>query len=481
MSSRLFACRIALRARALLASSLCATLLAGCQPQTPPLPNSTGKLSVAIRPGPTSWFPGADGVPTGFDHDLLARFARSRGLTLEVVEVDSAVALIAKVAAGEVHVGAGGLYSPAPATTKADAARADPRPVLWTNGYFAVEPVLVYGTGGFRPESWRDLAGAQVAYLPDTGIEAELAAVRAAHPEFAWIASPLPTADALIAGVSEGRVDYAVMPSTDAVAARSVFLEFDQAFTIGPKRDLAWAVAPAHRALRDDINAFFTDLRRDGALARYAEHYFHVGRPIERIDAGVFHERIRTVLPQYRQLFAEAQLRSGIEWRLLAAVAYQESQWDPFAVSETGVRGFMQITEDTARKLGVTDLLDPRQSAIAGARYLAELSARLPARIVEPDRTWLALAAFNIGPGHLEDARVLAQRQKLDPDRWSNVRSALPLLALPEHFALARNGYARGGMPVAFVDRVRAYYDILLRHEQPAPPRLHAVPVAEPR
>ncbi len=143
---------------------------------------------------------------------------------------------------------------------------------------------------------------------------------------------------------------------------------------------------------------------------------------------------MRTVLPQYRSLFHDGQEKSGIEWRLLAAIAYQESQWDPTATSATGVRGIMQITEDTAKHLGIRDLLDPAQNVVAAARYLRDLKAKLPARIQEPDRTWLALAAFNIGLGHLEDARVLAQKQKLNPDLWSDVKKVLPLLALPEYY-----------------------------------------------
>ncbi len=125
----------------------------------------------------------------------------------------------------------------------------------------------------------------------------------------------------------------------------------------------------------------------------------------------------------------------------------------------------MQLTEDTAKRMGVTNLLDPAQNVLAGARYLNDLKERLPERIQEPDRTWLALAAYNIGLGHLEDARVLAQRQGLDPDHWTNVKKVLPLLALPEHYEKAKLGYARGGMPVAFVDRVRGYYDVLLAHQ----------------
>jgi len=193
---------------------------------------------------------------------------------------------------------------------------------------------------------------------------------------------------------------------------------------------------------------------------------------MHRIDAGVLHERVRTLLPQYRSLFHDAQERTGIEWRLLAAIAYQESQWDPAATSETGVRGFMQITEETAKRLGVRDLLDPAQNVLGAARYLREIKDKLPARIVEPERTWMALAAFNIGLGHLEDARILAQKQKLNPDLWIDVKKVFPLLALPEYFGQAKLGYARGGMPVAFVDRVRAYYDVLLAQEQPHWPRL---------
>jgi len=451
-------------------------LVAGCEPapvQPPPLDN---RLIVAVRPGPTSWFPGPHGAPAGFDHDLIVRFAEERKLTLVVVEVDSAATVMAKVAAGDVQVGAGGLFPPPPSTRKADAASADARPVLWTNGYYAVEPVLIYGRDGFKPKTWKDLEGATVAYVEGTGIEEQLASVRAAHGEVLWKAMPLPSADALIAQVSDGDVDFAVVPSIAAAAARNIFLEFDVAFTVGPKRDLAWAVAPAYRALRDDLDRFFTKARADGLLTRLADHYFGYAQQVQRIDAGVFLERLKSVLPDYRGVFEHAQTVTGVEWRLLAALAYQESQWNPFATSETGVRGFMQITEDTAKHLGIADRLDPKASTIGAARYLASLKSKLPARIAEPDRTWLALAAFNIGTAHLEDARVLAQKQKLNPDLWADVKKALPLLALPEYYDTAKYGYARGGMPVVFVDRVRAYYDILVRQEGPYQPPLRAYP-----
>jgi membrane-bound lytic murein transglycosylase F len=448
--------------------------LGGCgrEPAPPPSPEGNA-LIVVVRPGPTTWFAGENGEPSGLDHDLLQRFAHEQKLPLLIVVADNATTLMRKVSRGEAHIGAGGLFQ-MPSEEIRDGSPI-PRRVLWTDGYHAVEPVLVYNRDGFTPQSWSDLVGTTIAYAQHTGLESAIATIRAAHPEVHWKALDPPTADALIAQVSEGVVDYAIVASSDAAAMRNVYLDFEVAFPVGPRRELAWAVAPGQPELRDAIDQFFRRARRDGTLARAIDRYF-AAREIERIDAEVFRDRIHKTLPQFRAFFHDAQAQTGVEWRLLAAVAYQESQWDPVATSETGVRGLMQLTEDTARKLGVGDRLDAKASALGAAKYLRDLKDKLPARITEPDRTWLALAAFNIGVAHLEDARILAQRQKLNPDLWSDVRKTLPLLAQQDYFLQAKNGYARGGMPVAFVDRVRAYYDVLLRTEPALEPRLRSMP-----
>ncbi|MBA3507400.1 MAG: membrane-bound lytic murein transglycosylase MltF [Betaproteobacteria bacterium] len=450
-------------------------MLHGCSKEPEPKTSLLAdQLIVAVHAGPTTWFSGPHGDPAGFDHDLVARFAAERNLKLHTIEANSATELLAKVAAGEAHMGVGGLYGPA-ASGSGNIAADDAR-VLWTQGHFAVEPVVIYNVDGFKPKQWQDLQGAALTYTESTGIDAQFAAIRADHPEVTWTPLTVPSVDALIALVAEGAANYAIVPSIDAAAARNIHLDFDVAFVAGEKRDLAWAVAPSQTALRDDLDSFFARARRDGLLARLADRYFGYARRVARIDAGVFQERLNTVLPQYRALLQDAQAATGIEWRLLAAVAYQESRWNPVATSETGVRGIMQITEETARHLGVADRLDPKISILAGARYLRDLKTKLPERITEPDRTWLALAAFNIGVAHLEDARILTQKRKGNPDLWSDVRQALPLLAVPEYHEQAKYGYARGGMPVVFVDRVRAYYDILLRHEPAFQPRLRAFP-----
>lgn len=411
-------------------------------------PSRDRELVVAVVPGPSSWYPGAHGRPAGFDADLVARYAESRGLPVKFVEASDAPAVLQKVASGEAHIGVGGLYA-----GSAD----DERRIMWTKATYAVQPVVIYHLESAKPRSFKDLAEREVAHT------AGLEALVAAHDQVAWRdASNLSNA-ALIQQVSDGDIEYAVVPAADAFAMRNVLPGYDIAFAADRRRDLAWAVTAERVALRDDLDRFLAAAREERLVARLASLYFEPPGQVERIDAGIFRDRLRTVLPKYRALFEQAQATSSIEWRLIAAIAYQESQWDPAATSETGVRGFMQITEETASYLGLADRLDATAATLAAARYLAALKAKLPARIADPDRTWLALAAFNIGAGHVEDARVLAQRMKLNPDLWSDVRQALPLLARPEYYELARNGYARGGMPVVFVDRVRAFHDILSR------------------
>ncbi len=352
--------------------------------------------------------------------------------------------------------------------------------MLWSSGYYPVEATLIYNGEGYKPGNWSELDGETVAYVRGTGLTPEIDDLRRAHPGIDWKPLDVPSVEALISQVSDGSVSYAVVASNEAAVARNAYLGYETGFASGGKRELAWAVAPQFSALRKDLDAFLARAKRNGTLAKLAERYFVRNRKLARIDAGVFQERIGTMLPQYRRQLQQAQEATGIEWRLLAAVAYQESQWDPLATSETGVRGLMQLTEETARHLGVVDRLDPKASIHAAARYLRLLKEKLPARIPEPDRTWFALAAWNIGLGHLEDARVLAQKQKLNPDLWNDVKKALPLLAQPEYHVEAKNGYARGGMPVAFVDRVRGYYDILLAQQPPTQPRLRMMAETPP-
>lgn len=216
-------------------------------------------------------------------------------------------------------------------------------------------------------------------------------------------------------------------------------------------------------------HAFIERVRKDGTLARLEERYFGHVRRLKQIDIEKFFGQIETTLPKLRKHFQDAERITGIDWRLIAALAYQESHWDPFATSYTNVRGMMMLTEETADRLGVSNRLDARESIIGGARYLNILKDTLPADVEEPDRTWLALAGYNIGPGHLNAARTIGRQLKANPNAWYDMKRVLPLLAKPQYYNRLKSGRARGGEAVILVENIRSYYDILTRNEAPLP------------
>ena len=143
------------------------------------------------------------------------------------------------------------------------------------------------------------------------------------------------------------------------------------------------------------------------------------------------------------------------------AQAYQESHWNPKASSPTGVKGIMMLTRRTAKSLGVKNRLDARQAIPAGAQYLAKMRSRFRDDIPEPDRTYLALAAYNIGRAHMHDAQTLARKLNKNPYRWSDIESVLPLLSEKKHYKKLKYGYARGLEPVLYVQRIRNYQNII--------------------
>jgi membrane-bound lytic murein transglycosylase F len=173
-------------------------------------------------------------------------------------------------------------------------------------------------------------------------------------------------------------------------------------------------------------------------------------------------KKIETTLPEYIQHFKKAAQIYKLPWQLLAAIAYEESAWSPDAKSVTGVIGFMQITKETALFLGIKDRLNVKENIFAGAKYLRFLLHRMPRSLPLKERLSLALVAWNIGLGHLADAKKLARERKLNPNRWSSLKKVLPLLADEDISKKLKYGKARGLEPVHFVSRVMQYYQFLL-------------------
>jgi membrane-bound lytic murein transglycosylase F len=263
--------------------------------------------------------------------------------------------------------------------------------------------------------------------------------------------------------LSDKAIDATLIDSSIFDLHRSFYPRLEATLSLPGTVPHAWAFPPGPDiSLVEAANVFMLQARKNGLLANIMRQFYDGIASHEPIDMAHFLQRLRDRLPTLIGAFQEAGEVYGVDWRLLAAIGYQESNWDPEAKSITGVRGIMMLTEQTARQLGVTNRLDPYQSIDGGGRYLARLRDRLPDRIPEPDRTWMALAGYNLGLGHLRDVRKLTQAQGLNPDSWADVRQSLRLLTQEKYFSQTRHGYARGNEARAFVDRIQRYYEILI-------------------
>ena len=241
-------------------------------------------------------------------------------------------------------------------------------------------------------------------------------------------------------------------------------------FKVSDDEDFVWVLRADRHGTAARLNAWLHTTQSRLFIANLYEKYFaHLGL-FNKFDLMMLKVRYRRELPRYRHLFNEAGRRYGIDPLFLAAMSYQESHWNPDAESHTGVRGLMMLTEDTADAVGVTDRLDPRQSVFGGTRYLTQLRKQIDAEVGRPDNDYYALAAYNVGLGHVEDAQEIVRRQGLDHTLWSHLRDTLPLLSDPAYYKSLKYGKARGHEPVRYVDSIRNYYSLLSELEPPVKP-----------
>jgi membrane-bound lytic murein transglycosylase F len=453
-------------ARSIGAWSLTALLIAlpscdpGIQRPVPPFDLSE-ELVVLTRNSPTTRYIGPDGDYVGFEQDLLNLFAKEIGKDLRIVERGRLTDILAALSGRVAHFAAAGL-----SVTPERESRFDFGPP-----YLSTRKAVAYNPDRRRPRGLADLVGFRVAVLAGSSSAEKLRAEARAIPGLSWSEVHAADIDELIDSLSRGNIDYVVADSHMIELARNFYPNVAVAFTFGEPERLAWAMPKdTDSALREQMHSFFERVESEGVLHMLHDRYFGHIRRLDRGDIAAFLAQRQTVLPRYAPMFKEAQDLTGLDWRLIAALGFQESHWNPTATSPTGVRGLMMLTGVTADRMGVTNRLDPHQNIIAGARYLQLLKDALPERIQEPDRTWLALAAYNVGYGHLEDARILAQRRGLNPDSWADLRKTLPLLSRSEYYRTVKRGFARGGEAVILTENVRNYYDILQRFEDPHRP-----------
>jgi membrane-bound lytic murein transglycosylase F len=411
---------------------------------------------VGTRNSPATYFIGQNGEPAGFEHDLIQAFSQSQNWSLRWVEKNRPEALFEMLDNREINLAMAAL----PRSVVRD------RHLISGPVLFETPIHIVYRTSDKAPRSMADLSGKKLALIIGSGHTPIMMRQKRKVPSLSWAALENVWPEELLAQLQAGTYDAVVINGMDFDSMRLFYPGLAVAFDIGDTQKIVWALPKRSSLyLRNALARFVEQAHKDGTISRIYERYFGHLKRLGSADILGILQRRPLRLPELRRHFHEAQTLTGIDWRLLAAIGYQESQWNPFATSPTGVRGLMMLTGETADRMGISDRLNARQSILGGARYLNMLKDALPDRIPEPDRTWIALAAYNQGQGHMEDARRIAQARGGNPDSWADVKAALPYLSRGTYAKAMKYGYARGAEALIFAENIRNYYDILQRLE----------------
>jgi membrane-bound lytic murein transglycosylase F len=414
---------------------------------------SRGELLVVSRNSPTTYYLDKSG-PTGFEYALAGLLAQELGVELNMQPAFSLTGIFEKLQREEADFAAAGL------TLTGRRESTYPH----STAYYKLKPQIVYVAGTYRPRTVADLAGMSILVLAGSSHAESLHALQqSGFGDLQWVEVPEVDSMELLEQVNEGHADLAIIDSNEFAVQQSLYPRLKVAFDIGSEQDMVWFLPPAadNARLLYRIDSFIKTMQENGSLQRLREEYFGHTEGVSRISSHTFTRNMQKSLPPYRPLIQQVANEYQLDWHLLAAIAYQESHWNPQAASPTGVRGMMMLTLPTAGEMGVDNRLDAGQSLRGGARYLKNIKRRLPNDIYDPDRTWMALAAYNIGMGHLEDARVLTDRQGGNPHLWQDVMQRLPLLQKSKYFQTVRYGYAGGVEAVTYVQNIRHYYSIL--------------------
>lgn len=438
-------------------------MLAACEPQPPARLSdyrTLGELRVATRIDAISYREDEDGTVSGFEHDLLESLGEALGVPVRYVIYPDAARAIDAVLNGEAHMAAAGL------------ARNERFPLYWSAPLREVDYVLVGVAGSVEITRESDLAGRTVTVRRGSLASETIDRIRKRVPTLSAKYAAREGDQALLAQLAQGKHDLVATDRVHYSVAAQIAPELTVAYDLPVTSHVAWALPiEGDGGLSERVATFIEQAQSGGLIARITDRYFGHVRRLDEQDITTFIARIQERLPRYLKYFQDAEAKTGIDWRYLAAVAYQESHWDPLATSRTGVRGMMMLTADTADRLGVSDRLDARESILGGARYFSMMVDQLPDEIPSPDRLWMATAAYNLGMGHFNGARAIARRLGKDETSWWEMKSVLPLMSRPEYAARLKSGPARGGEAVIMTENVRNFHDILSRLQTIDPAR----------
>ncbi|MDE1211547.1 membrane-bound lytic murein transglycosylase MltF [Vibrio aestuarianus] len=444
-------------------------LIVGCQIDSDPKSEldhirERGVLRVGTINNQLSYYIGPDG-PAGLDYELARDFANELGVKLEMKPAYRLSSLFPALKNGEIDMIAAGLSQ---STQHLKGFRAGP-------AYYYVSQQVVYKKGLWRPRNLDQLLAKQAeliaenqgndifSIVEESHFENTLNAIKQAHPDFQYRVDRNADVTDLLKQVSEGKLRFTMADSVEVSLSQRVNPDLAVAFELTEDQPIAWYVKRSEdESLYALMIEFFGNLKQSGHLAALEEKYIgHVGT-FDYVDTRAFIRALDSRLPKWSPLFQKYS--DEFDWRLVAALAYQESHWNPRAKSPTGVRGMMMLTLPTARSVDVANRLDPEQSVRGGVEYLRRMVKRIPDSISEHEKIWFALASYNVGYGHMMDARRLTKLQSANPDSWTEVKERLPLLRQKKYFSQTRYGYARGDEAKAYVENIRRYYQSIIGH-----------------
>jgi membrane-bound lytic murein transglycosylase F len=396
----------------------------------------------------------SDNKPLGFEYELISAFADSLGVTLKLNIRDDSQQLVNDIKSRDSHISIPGRARLASHSDN----------VAKSTSYNTNQSVVIYReTQGIKyPRALENLLNRSIIVTSNSLQELQMLSQQAAHPKLVWMNTDTLTIYEILERVLAKEIDIAVISQKDFEAIGPFFPGLKIAFKLSEPTPIKWQLAnKTDRSLINAVNQFLSAENTKTLIAELENKYYKNSNPLNLFDTLTFKRDFNQRLPGIEGYFKQAAKDTNVDWLLLAAIAYQESHWNPKAVSSTGVKGIMMLTKAAAKEVKVTDRTDPKQSIFGGAQYLQNVKKKIPKRILDPDRTFLALAGYNTGFGHLEDARILAKRAGLNPDIWQDVSKMLPLLTKAKYYSTVKHGYARGYEPVTYVKNIKRYLTIL--------------------
>lgn len=411
-----------------------------------------GKLIVLTRNSPTTYFLDSNDSPAGFEYDLTKALADSLRVEVEYKLYDSIEDIIQAINNGEGHIAAAGLTQ---TELREKSNQFGPK-------YKTVQQQVVCHRTSNLPETPVDLINKSLLIIAESSYQESLLELQQKHPKLKWETTNELSTEQVLEKVANNEVDCTVADSNIITLNRRYYPDLMVAFAISEQQELAWLIPNNSDYFKHYVKDWFEKIEENSVLDIINERYYGYADLFDYYDNQVYLERIKKRLPKYQAAFRKVAEQHQIPWVLLAAQSYQESGWNEEARSPTGVRGLMMLTQNTAKAMGVKKRLDPLQSIKGGAKYLDRLLKKIPDDVVDSDRIWFALAAYNVGYAHLLDARKLAIKQGKNPGIWADIKEVLPLLSQKQHYKNLKYGYARGSEPVKYIDRIRYYQDVLL-------------------